>query len=69
MEIPRHLRGRALQVGGLPPDAAKDGVMFKSVLMSPNTARIIGEPKPGVTGSETGTLLVDRSKGVAAQRA
>ena len=55
-----------LQVGGLPQDGAKGGVKFTDVLLTSDSARIAGEPKPGVTGSETGTVFVDRSNGLRA---
>ena len=51
----------ALRVAGLPPEAAKDGIKFKQVALTAHTAQFIGEPKPGVTGSETGSLYVDRT--------
>jgi prepilin-type N-terminal cleavage/methylation domain-containing protein/prepilin-type processing-associated H-X9-DG protein len=52
-----------LQTSGVPPDGEKDGIKFEDVVISPNTVRVIGEPKPGVTGSETGNLFVDRTNG------
>lgn len=50
-----------LQSAGLPPDGAKDGYKFVDLGLAPHAARILGEPKPGVTGWESGILTVERT--------
>jgi prepilin-type N-terminal cleavage/methylation domain-containing protein/prepilin-type processing-associated H-X9-DG protein len=52
-----------LQAAGLPADGIKDGSRFAATTLAPNTVRILGEPKPGVTGTQTGLLYLDRTNG------
>jgi len=52
-----------LESANFPPDGAKDGYKFLALGLTDDTASIIGEPKPGVTGSESGILFVGRTRG------
>jgi prepilin-type N-terminal cleavage/methylation domain-containing protein len=51
-----------LAVSQLPPDGAKDGYKFIPIRITTNVLSLAGEPGvPGVTGSETGLLVVDHT--------
>ena len=53
-----------LELGRFPPDGKINGYMIIAVRLMPGEATILAEPKPGVTGSESGLLrmtLVNRT--------
>src|SRR5688572_25135233 len=52
-----------LAAAGLPTDSFKDGYKFVALQLTPNAVKILGEPKAGFTGSESGILTVDRTNG------
>ncbi len=57
--FPDSLAG-ALEAAAFPEDGTKDGYKFAAVALEANSASILAEPKPGVTGSESGLLTVRR---------
>jgi prepilin-type N-terminal cleavage/methylation domain-containing protein/prepilin-type processing-associated H-X9-DG protein len=50
--------GEILEASRLPP--AKDGFRFAALKIAPQQVHLLAEPLPGVTGSETGLLMVER---------
>lgn len=52
--------GGVLDAAGI-PGPAKDGFIFVAAWLEPERVRILAEPVPGVTGSGTGVLDVDRA--------
>lgn len=52
--------GDILAAAGI-PEPAKDGFLFATAWLEPDRIRILAEPVPGVTGSGTGVLDVDRA--------
>jgi len=53
-----------LEAARLP--AAKDGYTFVPVKLTANLVHLLAEPLPGITGSETGVLIVDRTRALPA---
>lgn len=52
--------GEILAVGQLPP--AKDGFKFAALKITPDVVHVLAEPLPGITGSESAVLIVDRTR-------
>ncbi len=53
----------AMQAAGFPTHGAKDGYRYTLVQSTPTSFQIAGNPVPGVTGGETGTLIISASGG------
>ncbi|MBL8174797.1 MAG: DUF1559 domain-containing protein [Bryobacterales bacterium] len=47
-----------MQAAGMPTHGAKDGYRFTLIQSTPTSFQIAGNPVPGVTGGETGTLVI-----------
>jgi len=45
-----------MEIAGMPTHGAKDGYRYTLIQSTPTSFRIAGNPVPGVTGGETGTL-------------
>jgi prepilin-type N-terminal cleavage/methylation domain-containing protein/prepilin-type processing-associated H-X9-DG protein len=57
--------GAILETALFPPDGAKDGYRYLAANVSPDRVVIDAEPVPGVTGSSSGHLRVERTRGAA----
>jgi prepilin-type N-terminal cleavage/methylation domain-containing protein/prepilin-type processing-associated H-X9-DG protein len=56
--------GEVLEVGGLAP--AQDGFKFVALKLARDQVHLLAEPLPGMTGAESGLLIVDRTQGTDA---